>query len=102
VFLERPFRRQTLLDTARSIPGRYTDRPRELVIRSERPDPNHVRAVVPDIDVGLAANPLEQMFSFFSPSPAVWAWGISISCSIVEVHGGRLEAARNPGPGASF
>jgi len=80
-----------------------TDRPRELVIRSERHDPDHIRVVVQDTGVGLAANLLEQMFSaFFSTKPGGMGMGLSISRSIVEAHGGRLWATPNEPHGAIF
>jgi len=80
-----------------------TGRPRELVIRSHRHNPDHVRVAVQDTGVGFGANPLEQMFSaFFSTKPGGMGMGLSISRSIVEAHGGRLWATPNEPHGAIF
>src|SRR5439155_4645598 len=79
------------------------DRPRELVIRSGPHDRDHVIVAVQDAGVGIDPNTLDQLFSaFFTTKPGGMGMGLSISHSIVDGHGGRLWAANNAGPGATF
>ena len=79
------------------------DRPRELVIRSETPQPGRVRVTIQDAGVGLDPKHVDQLFNaFFTTKPAGMGMGLSISRTIVETHGGRLWAIPNPVHGATF
>src|SRR5262249_18516300 len=79
------------------------DRPRELVIRSEWSDYDHVTIAVQDSGVGIEAHDLDRLFNpFFSTKPSGMGMGLSISRSIVEAHNGRLWAATNEPHGAIF
>ncbi len=83
--------------------GSVTDRPRELVIRSERHDADHLRVAVQDTGAGVAQDHLDDVFSaFFTTKPGGMGMGLSISRSIVEAHGGRLWATANEPHGAVF
>lgn len=80
-----------------------TDRPRELVIRSQREAPNSVLVAVRDAGVGLDPNHMARVFdAFFTTKTRGMGMGLSISRSIIEAHGGRLWATNNAGPGATF
>src|SRR5262245_26235025 len=79
------------------------DRPRELVIRSERSDCDHVTIAVQDSGAGIESGDLDRLFNpFFSTKPGGMGMGLSISRSIVETHRGRLWAAMNEPHGAIF
>jgi PAS domain S-box-containing protein len=79
-----------------------TDRPRTLVIRSERHD-DVARVAVHDTGVGIRASDVDRVFSaFFTTKPSGMGMGLSISRSIIEAHGGRLWAAANEPHGAIF
>jgi PAS domain S-box-containing protein len=79
------------------------DRPRELVIRSGPHGGDEVLVAVEDAGVGIDPNSVNQLFSaFFTTKPGGMGMGLSISRSIVEAHGGRLWATRNPTHGATF
>ena len=79
------------------------DRPRELVIRSEPDDGDHVLVAVQDAGVGLDPDKVDQLFdAFFTTKPEGMGMGLSISRSIIEAHGGRLWATPNPDHGATF
>jgi C4-dicarboxylate-specific signal transduction histidine kinase len=79
------------------------DRPRVLVIRTERDEPGRVRASVKDSGVGLGGQPMDQLFAaFYTTKPEGMGVGLSVSRSIIERHHGRLSAAANDGPGATF
>ena len=78
-------------------------RSRELVIRSQPGDDDHVVVAVQDAGVGIDAKKTDQLFSaFYTTKPDGMGMGLSISRSIIEAHGGRLWATPNPDHGATF
>jgi signal transduction histidine kinase len=80
-----------------------TDRPRELVIRSEQDDAHHVRVTVTDCGVGLPAACADRLFnSFFTTKSSGMGIGLSICRSIIELHGGRIWAVPNVPYGVSI
>jgi len=75
---------------------------RELGIKSERGENEQVQLTVSDTGVGLPQQ-AEQIFkAFFTTKQQGTGMGLSISRSIVELHGGRLWAGENSPRGASF
>ena len=79
------------------------DRPRDLVIRSYQDDIQQIVVAVKDSGIGITAESADQLFNaFFSTKPGGLGIGLSICRSIIEVHGGRLSASGNCGPGATF
>jgi C4-dicarboxylate-specific signal transduction histidine kinase len=78
------------------------DGTRELRIKSQRTKNEEILVSVSDTGVGLPSQ-ADQMFkAFFTTKPHGTGMGLSISRSIVELHGGRLWAADNTPRGASF
>ncbi len=79
------------------------DRPRELTIRSQPHDGEHVTLAVHDTGVGIDPNHLDRLFNaFFTTKAGGMGMGLSISRSIVEAHSGRLWATPNEPHGAIF
>ena len=79
------------------------DRPRQLVIRTERDEGDCVRLSVRDAGVGLDPQGLDRLFeAFYTTKSGGMGIGLSVSRSIIESHQGRLWAAGNDGPGATF
>jgi PAS domain S-box-containing protein len=80
-----------------------TDRPRKLLIRSQRHGLECVLVTVQDSGVGIEAQNFAQLFdAFFTTKADGMGMGLSISRSIIEAHGGRLWASANSGNGATF
>lgn len=80
-----------------------TDRPRQLVVRTERDEGDHVRLMVRDTGRGFDPRNANRLFeTFYTTKPDGMGIGLSISRSIIERHQGRLWAAGNDGPGATF
>ncbi|AXC14535.1 Circadian input kinase A [Acidisarcina polymorpha] len=79
------------------------DRPRVLVIRSERRELG-LEVAVKDYGTGLDPQHLERIFdTFFTTKASGMGMGLSISRSIIEAHNGRLWASRDPAThGATF
>ena len=80
-----------------------TDRPRVLRIRTSTYESAAILVALRDSGVGLNPEQMERLFeAFYTTKPEGMGMGLSISRSIVEMHGGRLWATPNAGPGATF
>jgi PAS domain S-box-containing protein len=78
-------------------------RERDLLIRTQRGEADEIRVAVRDSGTGFDLENTEQLFAaFHTTKPGGMGMGLSISRSIVQSHGGRLWAALNDGPGATF
>jgi signal transduction histidine kinase len=79
------------------------DRPRELLIRTERDEEDQVSLSVRDAGVGFTPHVADKLFEAFHTTKSDgMGIGLSISRSIIEAHHGRLWAAQNDDPGATF
>ena len=79
------------------------DRPRHLLIRTERNDDDRVHVTVRDAGIGIDAHVMNSLFEpFYTTKSDGMGIGLSISRSIVERHHGRLWAEPNDGPGVTF
>jgi signal transduction histidine kinase len=75
---------------------------RDLMIRSQQ-NVDEVLVAVEDSGVGIAPENVDRLFnSFYTTKPSGMGMGLSICRSIIEAHGGKLWAASNSGPGATF
>ena len=82
-----------------------TERPRELVLTSEKmtTPKESVLVSIADSGSGLNQTNLEQIFdAFYTTKPNGLGMGLSISRSIVKAHGGWLRAMTNAPKGALF
>jgi PAS domain S-box-containing protein len=92
-----------LLRNASDAMRTISDRPRRLVIRTERDEADRVRLTVQDAGVGFESQDVDRLFeAFYSTKNGGMGIGLSVSRSIIESHHGRLWAAPNDGPGATF
>ncbi len=92
-----------LLRNGSDAMNKIDDRPRELLIRTERYEEDHVRLSVKDAGVGFEPQAADKLFeAFYTTKPDGMGIGLSVSRSIIEAHRGRLWATANDGPGATF
>jgi PAS domain S-box-containing protein len=92
-----------LVRNASEAMAEVNDRPRELLIRTERDGGQHVRLTVRDAGIGIDHHNMDKLFdSFHTTKTDGMGIGLSISRSIAERHHGRLWAEPNDGPGATF
>jgi len=92
-----------LLRNASDAMSTIDDRPRELLVRTKREEVDRVRLSVKDAGVGFEPQAAERLFQpFYTTKSGGMGIGLSISRSIIEAHQGRLWAAPNAGPGATF
>ena len=97
---------QVILNMIRNASDAMTavkDRPRELLVRTERDGENRLQLSVRDTGVGFEPQGAERLFqAFYTTKHDGMGIGLSISRSIIEAHEGRLWAIANDGPGATF
>lgn len=92
-----------LLRNASDAMNAVEDRPRQLLVRTERDEGDRVRLTVQDVGVGFDPQGAERLFDAFHTTKSNgMGIGLSVSRSIIESHQGRLWATRNDGPGAAF
>ena len=92
-----------LLRNASDAMAGVDDRPRQLLIRTEREGGDHVRVTVRDAGTGIERQGMDKLFdAFYTTKSGGMGIGLSVSRSIVERHHGRLWAEPNDGPGATF
>lgn len=95
-----------LLRNASDAMSAVEDRPRQLVIKTER-EANElggrVRLSVQDTGVGLELENINKLFdAFYTTKNDGMGIGLSVSRSIIESHDGTLWATPNDGAGATF
>jgi C4-dicarboxylate-specific signal transduction histidine kinase len=79
------------------------DRPREMVITTQRDAADRVHVAIRDTGAGIDPQLAHRLFEpFYTTKAKGMGLGLSISRSIVEQHGGRLWAVPNDGPGTTF
>jgi PAS domain S-box-containing protein len=92
-----------LLRNALDAMNTVDDRPRDLLIGTEREEGDWVRLSVKDAGVGFDPQIMDKLFeAFYSTKNDGMGVGLSVSRSIIENHQGRLWAVLNDGPGATF
>ena len=91
-----------IVNAVEAMTGEH-DRPRELTISTARAGPDTAKVEVRDTGPGLDPRHLDLLFqSFFTTKAEGMGMGLAICRSIVEAHGGRLEATPNEPHGAVF
>ncbi len=91
-----------LLNASEAMSG-VENRPRQLVIRTERDGGGSVRLTVQDAGAGFEPQAVDSLFeAFYTTKGGGMGIGLSVSRSIIESHHGRIWAAPNDGPGATF
>jgi PAS domain S-box-containing protein len=79
------------------------DRPRQLLISTERDEGDRVSLTVQDAGTGFDPQAVDRLFEgFYTTKNDGMGIGLSVSRSIIESHHGRLWATLNNGPGAAF
>ncbi len=79
------------------------DRPRQMLIRTERDQDERVRLSVQDAGSGFDPQSADRLFeTFYTTKNDGMGIGLALSRSIIESHHGRLWALLNDGPGATF
>ncbi|MGH7531323.1 MAG: sensor histidine kinase [Gemmatimonadales bacterium] len=92
-----------LLRNASDAMSAVRDRPRALLVRTDRDAADRVRLSVQDVGVGFEPEAADRLFAaFYTTKHDGMGMGLSVSRSIIERHGGRLWATPNHGPGATF
>ena len=80
-----------------------TTEQRVLTIRTQRSDAEFVEVAVADTGPGLVPEVAKRLFQPFVTTKAKgMGLGLSLSQSIIEAHGGRLQATPNPEGGVTF
>ncbi len=91
-----------LLNAVEAMQG-VDDRPRQMLVKIERDDDDHVRVVVTDAGVGFEPERASKLFdAFYTTKREGMGIGLSVSRCIIERHGGRLWATSNERFGATI
>ncbi len=76
---------------------------RKILVQADLEPENKVKVLVKDTGPGLSPEVRTRLFEpFFTTKPEGLGMGLSISRSIIENHGGKLQGFSDPGRGATF
>jgi C4-dicarboxylate-specific signal transduction histidine kinase len=91
-----------LLNASEAMSG-IADRQRDVMVSTELESGDRVRLNVRDTGVGIDPQIKDKLFdAFYTTKADGMGIGLAVSRSIIENHRGRLWAASNDGPGATF
>jgi PAS domain S-box-containing protein len=92
-----------LIRNAMDAMREVNDRPRHLLVIADADEEGRARLVVKDAGVGIDPQGAERLFDpFYTTKGDGMGIGLSVSRSIIESHGGVLQAAPNDNHGATF
>jgi signal transduction histidine kinase len=92
-----------LLANAADAMSDIDDRPRQLVVTTERDGDDSVCLAIRDAGVGFDPQSVERLFdAFYTTKSGGMGIGLFVCRSIISSHNGRLWASQNDGPGATF
>jgi PAS domain S-box-containing protein len=92
-----------LLRNASDAMNTVHDRPRELLITTERDEGDQALLSVRDAGIGFDPQTADRLFeTFYTTKHDGMGVGLYVSRSIIESHQGRVWATLNDGPGATF
>jgi PAS domain S-box-containing protein len=92
-----------LIGNASDAMKEIQDRPRELLIRTQRDGLDSVRVTVQDTGVGFKPEDAEKLFvAFYTTKSGGMGIGLSVSRTIIQSHHGDLWATANAEYGAAF
>jgi len=91
-----------LIMNAREAMASVNDRPRELLVTSQKSPDGGVSIAVRDSGVGIRPDDMDKIFdALFTTKATGMGMDLSLSRSIIEAHGGRIWAEVNDGPGVT-
>ena len=106
VFADRIQLQQVMLNlimNAVEAMSEMSDRPRQLLIRTDTDESRGIVVAVHDSGPGLKSEELLRLFTpFYTTKPQGMGMGLAICRSIIEIHGGRLWATPTDDRGAMF
>ncbi len=92
-----------LLRNASDAMSVVDDRPRQLLVKTDRPEGDRVRLTLQDSGVGFDPRATDRLFeAFYTTKHGGMGIGLSVSRSIIENHRGHLWGTLNDGAGATF
>ena len=93
---------QVLVNLVRNAIEATVNAQDEVIVSSRRSDDQWITVSVSDSGVGLPDDAVRIFESFVTTKPHGTGMGLAISRRVIEAHGGRLWAERNPGRGSIF
>jgi len=93
----------SLINNAADALADVSDRKRELIIHTARNGADNIKVTIEDTGRGFAKSDVTKLFQpFYSTKPNGMGMGLSICRTIIEAHGGTIQAIPRSPHGAIF